>query len=140
MLATSVGGVGTGERGDRIILDDPHNVVKAEGELERAKTVRFAPHRCGKRAHRPAGARRTMSTEHSHAEACAPSREPGICPDSGSGAEPRGGRRPGPLAPLRNDQENARPRAACAKSLVKKAWTCCRRPDGAAQIIPSACR
>jgi phage terminase large subunit-like protein len=40
-LATSVGGVGTGERGDRIILDDPHNVVKAESELERAKTVRF---------------------------------------------------------------------------------------------------
>ena len=25
-LASSVGGVGTGERGDRIILDDPHNV------------------------------------------------------------------------------------------------------------------
>jgi hypothetical protein len=26
-LATSVGGVGTGERGDRVILDDPHNVA-----------------------------------------------------------------------------------------------------------------
>jgi hypothetical protein len=38
-LATSVGGVGTGERGDRVILDDPHNVVKAESALEREKTV-----------------------------------------------------------------------------------------------------
>jgi hypothetical protein len=27
-LATSVGGVSTGERGDRILLDDPHNVIK----------------------------------------------------------------------------------------------------------------
>jgi hypothetical protein len=29
-LATSVGGRGTGERGDRVILDDPHNVIKME--------------------------------------------------------------------------------------------------------------
>jgi hypothetical protein len=40
-LATSVGGVSTGERGDRILLDDPHNVIKAESDLEREKTVRF---------------------------------------------------------------------------------------------------
>lgn len=40
-FATSTGGVGTGERGDRIILDDPHNVVTAESQLEREKTVRF---------------------------------------------------------------------------------------------------
>jgi hypothetical protein len=39
-IATSVGGVSTGERGDRIILDDPHNVIKAESDL-REKTVRF---------------------------------------------------------------------------------------------------
>jgi hypothetical protein len=26
-LATSVGGVSTGERGDRMLLDDPHNVI-----------------------------------------------------------------------------------------------------------------
>jgi hypothetical protein len=41
-LATSVGGVGTGERGDRVILDDPHNVIQAESQLERDKTVRSA--------------------------------------------------------------------------------------------------
>jgi hypothetical protein len=40
-LATSCGGVSTGERGDRILLDDPHNVIKAESDLEREKTVRF---------------------------------------------------------------------------------------------------
>jgi hypothetical protein len=31
----------TGERGDRILLDDPHNVIKAESDTEREKTVRF---------------------------------------------------------------------------------------------------
>jgi hypothetical protein len=40
-LATSVGGVSTGERSDRILLDDPHNVIKAESDAEREKTVRF---------------------------------------------------------------------------------------------------
>jgi phage terminase large subunit-like protein len=40
-LATSCGGVSTGERGDRVLLDDPHNVIKAESDLEREKTVRF---------------------------------------------------------------------------------------------------
>jgi predicted phage terminase large subunit-like protein len=40
-LASSVGGVGTGERGDRIILDDPHNVKDAESETVRTETVRW---------------------------------------------------------------------------------------------------
>jgi len=40
-LASSVGGVGTGERGDRIILDDPHNVKEAESEIVRTETVRW---------------------------------------------------------------------------------------------------
>ena len=34
-LATSVGGLGTGERGDRFIIDDPHNVKKGESEADR---------------------------------------------------------------------------------------------------------
>jgi hypothetical protein len=38
-LATSVGGVSTGERGDRILLDDSHNVIKAESDAEREATV-----------------------------------------------------------------------------------------------------
>ena len=40
-LASSVGGVGTGERGDRVIIDDPHNVVEAESEVIRTETVRW---------------------------------------------------------------------------------------------------
>lgn len=38
-LATSVGGIGTGERGDRIVVDDPHNVKEGESELVRTSTV-----------------------------------------------------------------------------------------------------
>lgn len=33
-IATSVGGMGTGERGDRFIADDPHNVKGAESEAK----------------------------------------------------------------------------------------------------------
>ncbi len=40
-LATSIGGVGTGERGDRVILDDPHNVKESESATVRAETVRW---------------------------------------------------------------------------------------------------
>ena len=40
-LASSVGGIGTGERGDRIIIDDPHNVIEAESEVVRNETVRW---------------------------------------------------------------------------------------------------
>lgn len=40
-LATSFGGVGTGERGDRVILDDPHNVKEGESEKVRGETVRW---------------------------------------------------------------------------------------------------
>lgn len=40
-LASSVGGVGTGERGDRIILDDAHNIKESESEVVRQETVRW---------------------------------------------------------------------------------------------------
>src|SRR5207253_2763107 len=38
-LATSVGGVGTGEGGDRIVVDDPHNVLEAESDAVRKGTL-----------------------------------------------------------------------------------------------------
>jgi predicted phage terminase large subunit-like protein len=38
-LATSVGGLGTGEGGDRIIVDDPHNVLEAESNAIRSTTL-----------------------------------------------------------------------------------------------------
>lgn len=40
-LASSVGGVGTGERGDRIIIDDPHSVKQSESEAIREETLRW---------------------------------------------------------------------------------------------------
>ncbi len=40
-LASSVGGVATGERGDRVVLDDPHSVKEAESEVVREETVRW---------------------------------------------------------------------------------------------------
>lgn len=40
-LATSVRGVGTGQRGDRVIFDDPHNVKEAESDTVRGETVRW---------------------------------------------------------------------------------------------------
>ncbi len=40
-LATSVGGVGTGERGDRVIVDDPHNVKEGESEAVMESTLRY---------------------------------------------------------------------------------------------------
>lgn len=38
-LATSVGGAATGEGGDRIVIDDPHNVREAESETIRQAAV-----------------------------------------------------------------------------------------------------
>lgn len=40
-LATSVGGVGTGERGHRFLLDDPNNVNEAESEAIREAANRY---------------------------------------------------------------------------------------------------
>ncbi len=40
-LATSVGGVGTGERADIVVLDDAHNVKEAESDTVRRDTVRW---------------------------------------------------------------------------------------------------
>lgn len=40
-LASSVGGVATGERGDVILLDDPHSVKEAESDTVRTETVRW---------------------------------------------------------------------------------------------------
>ena len=40
-LASSIGGVGTGQRGNRIILDDPHNVKEAESDTVRQEAVRW---------------------------------------------------------------------------------------------------
>jgi predicted phage terminase large subunit-like protein len=38
-IATSVGGAATGEGGDRIVVDDPHNVQEAESDTIRKSTI-----------------------------------------------------------------------------------------------------
>lgn len=40
-LASSIGGVATGERGGRIVLDDPHSVKESESDRVRGETVRW---------------------------------------------------------------------------------------------------
>lgn len=40
-LASSVGGVGTGERADRVVIDDPNNPQEAESELVMRATTRW---------------------------------------------------------------------------------------------------
>ncbi len=40
-IATSVGGVSTGERGDRLIVDDPHNVSQADSEAIRESALQW---------------------------------------------------------------------------------------------------
>lgn len=40
-IATSVGGLGTGERGDRFIIDDPHNIVEGESALKREAVIQW---------------------------------------------------------------------------------------------------
>lgn len=40
-IATSVHGLGTGERADRIIVDDPHNVLEAESDAKRNSALQW---------------------------------------------------------------------------------------------------
>jgi predicted phage terminase large subunit-like protein len=40
-IATSVGGSGTGEGGDRIVVDDPHNVSEGESDAIRESTLQW---------------------------------------------------------------------------------------------------
>jgi predicted phage terminase large subunit-like protein len=38
-IATSVGGIGTGEGGDAVVIDDPHNVMEAESDVQRQEVL-----------------------------------------------------------------------------------------------------
>jgi len=40
-LATSVGGIGTGEGGDRVVVDDPHNVLETESPVKRQAVLEW---------------------------------------------------------------------------------------------------
>lgn len=53
-LAMSVGGITTGERGDRFIIDDPHNVSEAESDIERNKVIKWMNEAASTRHNNPA--------------------------------------------------------------------------------------
>jgi len=40
-FASSVKGIGTGERGDRVVIDDPHDVHRSESDIVRTDTLRW---------------------------------------------------------------------------------------------------
>lgn len=40
-IATSVSGLGTGERGDRFIIDDPHNIKETESDVKRDAVLQW---------------------------------------------------------------------------------------------------
>ena len=54
MLATSVGGSVTGKGGGWIVIDDPHNPMQAESDLQRAHAIDFLPRRSRRGSTTPA--------------------------------------------------------------------------------------
>jgi predicted phage terminase large subunit-like protein len=65
-LATSVGGLGTGEGGDRIIVDDPHNVLEAESERIRATTLSWWDETMASRGNNPRTVARVIVMQRVH--------------------------------------------------------------------------
>jgi predicted phage terminase large subunit-like protein len=65
-LATSVGGQNTGEGGDILVCDDPHNVQEAESELKREGTVRWWNEVMSTRSNDPRTDRRVVIAQRAH--------------------------------------------------------------------------
>lgn len=65
-LATSVGGVATGEGGDIIVVDDPHNVKQVESDVKRADTLLWWDESMSTRANNPKTTARVIIMQRSH--------------------------------------------------------------------------
>lgn len=65
-LATSVGGANTGEGGDVIVADDPHNVKEGESEVSRDEVVRWWNEVMSTRGNNPVTARRVVVMQRVH--------------------------------------------------------------------------
>jgi len=65
-LATSVAGANTGEGGDLIVCDDPHNVAEAESDLKREEAVRWWNEVMSTRGNDPRTARRVVIAQRAH--------------------------------------------------------------------------
>lgn len=67
-LATSVGGSNTGEGGDLIVCDDPHNVQEVESEIVRTSAIRWWNEVMSTRGNNPATVCRIIIMQRSHEE------------------------------------------------------------------------
>lgn len=105
-IATSVGGVGTGEGGDRLVADDPHKVKEAESELVREGVLTWWDETMSTRGNNPKTAAKVVVMQRVHSRdltghlleqgsyhhLCLPAEyEPRV--------HPVGGRRPSPTHP-----------------------------------------
>lgn len=67
-MATSVTGGITGEGGDRLVLDDPHNALQANSELERAKVIDFVDRAWSSRVNNPKTVVKVVIMQRLHVE------------------------------------------------------------------------
>jgi predicted phage terminase large subunit-like protein len=65
-LATSVGGLGTGEGGDRIVVDDPHKVLEAESARIRSNTLSWWDETMASRGNDPKTVARVIVMQRVH--------------------------------------------------------------------------
>lgn len=65
-LATSVGGIATGEGGDRLVCDDPHNVLEAESDAIRKNTLQWWDEVMSTRLNDPKTGARLLIMQRSH--------------------------------------------------------------------------
>lgn len=65
-LSTSVGGLGTGEGGDYIVVDDPHNVKQAESDVQRKSTLLWWDETMSTRLNNPKTGRKIVVMQRLH--------------------------------------------------------------------------
>lgn len=65
-LATSVGGIGTGEGGDRIIVDDPHNAEEVESDAMRQAVLDWWDGAMATRGNQPSAVARVIVMQRLH--------------------------------------------------------------------------
>ena len=65
-IATSVGGIGTGEGGDRIVVDDPHNVTEVESEIQRESALTWWDAAMSTRGNNPKTVARVIVAQRVH--------------------------------------------------------------------------
>lgn len=64
--ATSVGGVATGDGGDRLVVDDPHNVMEAESDVQRKAAIEWWDGAMSSRGNNPKTAARVVVMQRIH--------------------------------------------------------------------------